>query len=90
MDVTPDHIVRKIGFHHQEFGVDRELKNKREMRFELKRKKKVRVPLGSYLQYVVSRLDIGDVDPLTVNISIVSIIATWAQTLSKQTSKSFI
>lgn len=34
------------------------------------------------LQYVVSRLDVCDIDPLAVNVSIVCVIAAWAQTLS--------
>lgn len=38
----------------------------------------------SYLQYVVSRLDVGDVNPLAVNVGIVCVIAAGTQTLHRQ------
>lgn len=39
---------------------------------------------NNYLQYVVSWLDICDVNPLAVDVCIVCIITTWAETLEKQ------
>lgn len=42
----------------------------------------------SDLQDVLSRRDVSDVNPLTVDISIVGVIATWTQTLlEKQRGK---
>lgn len=42
----------------------------------------------SDLQDVLSRRDVSDVNPLTVDISIVGVIATWTQTLlEKQREK---
>lgn len=34
-----------------------------------------------HLEDVSSRRDVGDVDPLTVNISVVGVVTTWTQTL---------
>lgn len=45
----------------------------------------------SDLQDVLSRRDVSDVNPLTVDVSIVGVIATWTQTLlEKQREKNHI
>lgn len=41
------------------------------------------ISLVSYLQDVLSRVDVCDIDPLAVYISIVCVVAAWAQTLKR-------
>lgn len=46
--------------------------------------------MDSYLQYVVSRLDVSDINPLAVDVSVVRIVAAWTQTLEKQSRRILI